>query len=145
MNSRYFLIAMFMFSMTLFSSGQKPFRLTPEEVIQTYVTALTNLDHDSYLSAIIPSGRDIYELASPEAMRFWHEELQDIIEKGFSGKFEIVYLPPKNEYGQADAIAVFLDHEGNSIGAVILLKFEVGSWWALYVDEYLGLLKLSDK
>lgn len=132
------LLMMTMFALNIFASEELEPNISAEGVTRKYLSALENLDYEAYYSSIFPQARANPFLASQEAMHFWHEELEQAVERGFCQNFEILVEDDasKNESGFPQAVAVFKDCDGKMMDVSLFLLFENGSWWALGLNEY---------
>jgi hypothetical protein len=137
MKTKLLMIVATFFALNIFA-GQRlePNNVSAEEVAREYLSSLRELDYESYYSSIWPQARSINELASFEAMLFWHDEVEQMIQQGFCQHFEILEDIPKDEACSPGAVAVFKDCEGKMMSVGLFLVFENGSWWVVGIDDY---------
>ena len=116
-------------------------------VLDAWQEALQALDHEAYRQYLHSAVLAVPEYSSPVAMEFWREELNELTEQGFDGRFCF-------EIGRRSCFAGFSNDlsgrgriPGGAVGAypvvgdrplqeaVVLIEDEAGAWKILRLFE----------
>ena len=101
---------------------------SPEERLQVWLAALDGGDYPAYLECLHTGTREVPEYGSEEAMRFWANEMGDLRQMGFAGRFEIAVVRDPGPRFPQGSVRAYPIVNGQPIREAIVLIQEAGDW-----------------
>ncbi len=125
-----------LFSLSALSNDLSTDLEAAKETAQGYLSAVQSLNYQAYCRYTLPEALEMDEIGSREAMEFWHDEIQQAYENGFSGELHVISLTPGLEGKRPEAIALFKDKDGSLMSFGIFLVHDGLLWRSLGFEEY---------
>lgn len=101
---------------------------SPGELLQIWQTALAQGDYQAYVACMHSETRRVPEYASEEAMAFWTQEMEQLHERGFAGRFEIEVVTDGGARLPPGTVLAHPILDGHPIRDAIVLIREAGRW-----------------